>query len=41
MIYNIKKDDETQSKDTILFVGNDGNRDAELFLKIVDNLKKK
>ena len=34
-----KKDDEIQSRDTILFVGNDGNRDADLFLKIVENLK--
>ena len=33
------KDDEIQTRDTILFVGNDGNRDAELFLRIVDNLK--
>ena len=34
-----KKDNEIQSRDTILFVGNDGNRDADLFLKIVENLK--
>ena len=27
------------TKDSILFVGNDGNRDSELFLKIVNNLK--
>ena len=31
--------DKTQTKDSILFVGNDGNRDSELFLKIVNNLK--
>ena len=30
---------KTQTKDSILFVGNDGNRDSELFLKIVNNLK--
>ena len=34
-----KKDNKIQSRDTILFVGNDGNRDADLFLKIVENLK--
>lgn len=31
--------DKTQIKDTILFVGNDGNRNSELFLEVVDNLK--
>ena len=31
--------DKTQIKDTVLFVGNDGNRNSELFLEVVDNLK--
>ena len=38
-LQNDKKDNEIESRDTILFVGNDGNRDADLFLKIVENLK--
>lgn len=37
--WNVLKSDENQIKENILFVGNDGNRDSELFLKIVKYLK--
>ena len=37
--WNDLENGKAQTKDSILFVGNDGNRDSELFLKIVNNLK--
>lgn len=37
--WNNLHNDKTQINDNILFVGNDGNRNSELFLEIVDNLK--
>ena len=37
--WNDPHHDKTHIEDTILFVGNDGNRNSELFLEVVDNLK--
>jgi len=37
--WNVQQSDKNQIKENILFVGNDGNRDTELFLKIAKYLK--
>lgn len=37
--WNDLQNHKSEINDNILFVGNDGNRDPELFLEIVDNLK--